>query len=146
MIARRALLAGLPAAGLVTAVPALAATETTGLVGLPLAAVHAEKVAAAMAMPEAMGSWVVTIKSGDAKQPIFFQNGVQAAKDAALLRFLATAEDRDIAQYHAGELAKAMQRIQGGMWTLTISEKDNFVLLSGDPKSKYPSVVQRFTD
>ena len=87
MTAHRAVLAGLPAAGMV-------------------AAVHAEKVAAAMAMPEAMGSWVVTVKSGDAKQPIFFQNGVQAAKDAALLRFLATAEDRDIAQYHAGELSR----------------------------------------
>ena len=62
MIARRAVLAGLPAAGMVAAVPALASNKTTGLVGLQLAAVHAEKVAAAMAMPEDWGSWVVTIK------------------------------------------------------------------------------------
>ena len=145
MIARRAVLAGLPMAGMVAAVPALAATDTTGLVGLPLAAVHAQKVAAAMAMPEAMGSWIVTIKSGDANQSIFFQNGVQAAKNAALLRFLNSAEDVDLAQYHATELAKAQQRQHGGAWRIAMGgEKDGFVLVVRDVKVQGTSITQDF--
>ena len=89
--ARRAVLIGALTSSAALAVPALAASRAdprAGLVGLPLAAVHAKQLAEAMAMPEVMGSWLVTLKSGDASQPIYFQNGVQAAKNAQLLDFL----------------------------------------------------------
>jgi hypothetical protein len=99
MIARRALLAALPAAGAALALPTL---------------------------------------------PYVANAAPVADHDAALLNFLRTAEPHDIIQYHAGQMAKAMWRMKGGEWTLTINEEKNFVLLAGDPESLEHSLTQIF--
>ena len=117
--ARRAVLIGALTSSAALAVPALAASRAdprAGLVGLPLAAVHAKQLAEAMAMPEVMGSWLVTLKSGDASQPIHFQNGVQAAKNAQLLDFLKDGSATDLAEYHALQLGRALMNSRGGRW------------------------------
>ena len=116
---RRAALIGALTSSAALAVPALAASRAdphAGLVGLPLAAVHARQLAEAMAMPEVMGSWLVTVKSGDASQPIHFQNGVQAAKNAQLLDFLKNGSPADLAEYHALQLGRALMNSRGGRW------------------------------
>ena len=82
---RTALIGALASTGAL-AVPGFAfAKKVDGLAGLPRAAIHARWVAAAMAMPEVMGRWSVTIKSGDPDQPIdFHQQGGPSHVEAAI--------------------------------------------------------------
>jgi len=55
---------------------AAVAAEDPELIGLPLAAVYAEKVAEAMAHPQVWGNWSITIRSGDANQIIAFRQEI----------------------------------------------------------------------
>lgn len=112
---RRSLLISLPIMGATVALPIpMAHSEepdpTEGLVGFDLAHHYAVKLAEAMAAPEFVGTWAITIKSHAADQ------------DLSFTRDLAHRPATSRVDVHARHLAEAMNEINPGRWRVVFDD------------------------
>lgn len=132
--------------GLLSAVPALA------VAAFPLPAIAEDPATKAARLAEELSDalngflWgtfraVIEPSASSSICPVSFESLSEARRRSWLHRFLNTAPDNELAEYHANEATKALQRMHGGAWQLTVDYGFQFMTATG--RWNYPSGVYR---
>jgi hypothetical protein len=137
MIGRRGLLAGVPAAG-------MAMMATPSAIAEPVT-VKIDRLTQelSLALNDFPGFRAIVEPDNDSHCPVLLQN-LRLAREAELLsRFLSSGDDREIADYHALQATKAMHRLHGGAWQLTVFHDEAIIVATSG--WNYPDgVYQQF--